>query len=75
MAQGLLELYKDKFLVGEAFPPDVRCFPSCKELPGISDWDNVGEYIATVREVRINWQQKLTQLMLLMYLVKTLIFY
>ena len=45
----IIELYKDEFLVGESFSPDVRQYPSIEELPTISDWKSVQSYITSVR--------------------------
>ena len=45
----IIELYKDKYLVGESFSPDVRKWPEPKNLPGIDEWDSIHSYISTVR--------------------------
>lgn len=48
----IIELYKDNFLVGESFPADVRSYPSSGELPTASNWEELNEYIALVRQLK-----------------------
>lgn len=37
----VVELYRDQFLLGKAFPPDVRCFPSVGQLDEAVSWQQV----------------------------------
>ena len=46
----VVELYRDRYLVGKAFPPDVRCFPSPDNLDQALNWEQIQQYVLTVRE-------------------------
>ena len=46
----VMELYRDEYLVGKAFPPDVRCFPSMNELDRAVSWQQVQNHVLYVRE-------------------------
>ena len=41
---------RDRYLVGKAFPQDVRCFPSPANLDQALNWEQIQQYIFTVRE-------------------------
>ena len=43
----IIELYRDYYLVGKAFPPDVHCFPKPEELDKVESWQQVQEYVYT----------------------------
>lgn len=46
-----IELYNDKYLVGESFSPDVRAWPSqSTELPVAKSWEQVRDYVLSVRK-------------------------
>ena len=47
-----VELYADKYLIGESFSPDVRAWPSECELPVTKSWEQVHEYVLSVRRQR-----------------------
>ena len=40
----------DKYLVGEEFPPDVRCFPSESDLPLADCFQNIENHVLHVRQ-------------------------
>ena len=44
-----IELYENKYLVGESFPPDVRSFPNLDNLPKLESREQVQEYVLSVR--------------------------
>ena len=44
-----IELYQDTYLVGECFPPDCRLFPGSSQLPKPESWEQVQEYVLSVR--------------------------
>ena len=44
-----VELYRDQYLVGESFHPDVRKFPTASQLPQIETWEKVQQYVLSVR--------------------------
>ena len=46
----VVELYRDEYLVGKAFPPDVRCFPSMNELDRAVSWQQIQNHVLDVRE-------------------------
>ncbi len=43
----VVELYRDQYLVGKAFPPDVRCFPPPQEA---ISWQQIQDHVLEVRE-------------------------
>lgn len=45
----IIELYKDKYLVGESFSPDVRKWPKPDDLPTVNQWHTIHDYISAVR--------------------------
>ena len=45
----IIDLYRDKYLVGKSFPPDVRCFPSPENLDQALNWEQVHQYVLSVR--------------------------
>lgn len=45
-----VELYLDKYLLGEEFPPDVRLFPSESDLPTADSMENVKDHVLHVRQ-------------------------
>ena len=45
----IIELYQDKYLIGKAFPPDVRCWPTAEALDTADDWHQIQEYVLNVR--------------------------
>ena len=49
----VVELYRDQFLVGKAFPPNVHCFPSAEQLDEAVSWQQVQEHVMTVREKKL----------------------
>ena len=49
----VVELYRDQFLVGKAFPPDVRCFPSAEQLDVAVSWQQVQEHVIAVKEKKL----------------------
>ena len=53
-----IELYADKFLVGESFPPDIRDYPQPTQLPTVESWEQVQRYMYVSR---LNMQQRHTQ--------------
>lgn len=46
----VVELYRDEYPVGKAFPPDVRCFPSMNELDRAVSWQQIQNHVLDVRE-------------------------
>ena len=44
-----IELYRDKYLVGKQFPPDVRLWPSATDLMQSTTMQEVQDYILQVR--------------------------
>ena len=46
----VVELYRDQFLVGKAFPRNVHCFPSAEQLDEAVSWQQVQEHVMAVRE-------------------------
>lgn len=42
-------MYQDHYLVGQEFPPDVRCYPAESELPTLQNPKQVESYILNVR--------------------------
>ena len=49
----VVELYRDQFLVGKAFPPNVHCFPSAEQLDEAVSWQQVKEHVMAVREKKL----------------------
>jgi CTP synthase (UTP-ammonia lyase) len=45
----IIELYNNKYLVGEMFPPSVRSWPKETELVKASNWEQVQDYVLSVR--------------------------
>ena len=45
----IIDSYRDKYLVGKSFPPDVRCFPSPENLDQALNWEQVHQYVLSVR--------------------------
>lgn len=45
-----VELYRDRYLVGEEFPADVRYYPKESQLPILQDPKQLENYILTVRK-------------------------
>ena len=45
----IIDLYRDKYLVGKSFPPDVRCFPSPENVDQVLNWEQVHQYVLSVR--------------------------
>lgn len=46
----VVELYLDQYLVGKAFPPDIRSFPSKDNLDQAISWQQIQDYVLDVRE-------------------------
>ena len=44
----IVELYANTYLVGEEFPPDVRCYPDIAHLPTFQGVKEVFQYISKV---------------------------
>ena len=44
-----IELYDDKYLVGDSFSPDIRAWPKECKLPVARSWEQVREYVLSVR--------------------------
>ena len=44
-----VELYLDTYLLGQAFPADVRMFPSEANLIKANNWEQVQQYVLSVR--------------------------
>jgi len=47
-----VELYENEYLVGEAFPADVRLFPEPCNLPTLESREQVQDYVLSVRSKR-----------------------
>ena len=45
----IIELYNNKYLVGEMFPPSVRSWPKEAELVKVSNWELIQDYVLSVR--------------------------
>ncbi len=45
----IIELYNNKYFVGEMFPPSVRSWPKETELVKASNWEQVQDYVLSVR--------------------------
>ena len=45
----IIELYNNKYLVGEMFSPSVRSWPKETELVKASSWEQVQDYVLSVR--------------------------
>ena len=44
-----IELYEDEILLGEAFHPDYRQYPSLVEVPRANSWEQIQQYVFSVR--------------------------
>ena len=45
----IIELYNNQYLVGEMFSPSVRSWPNEKELVKPSSWEEIQDYVLSVR--------------------------
>ena len=45
----IIELYQVKYLVGKEFPSDVRLWPSINDLDQAVDWQQIQDYVLSVR--------------------------
>ena len=45
----IIEFFNNKYLVGEMFPPSVRSWPKETEFIKASSWEQVQEYVLSVR--------------------------
>ena len=48
-----VELYADLYLVGESFSPHVRAWPDKFKLPVANSWEQVRDYVLSVRRKRL----------------------
>lgn len=46
----VVELYRDEYLIGKAFPPDVHSFPSMDELDRAVTWQQIQDHVLEVGE-------------------------
>ena len=44
----VIELYREKYLLGKEFPSDVRLWPSINDLDQAVDWQQIQDYVLSV---------------------------